>query len=96
VSEPLFDFDDQDEGLGATPPTVYTRTYPAADQAEAWEASAADRASFAARGYWPAGQVWSDGVPGVARIMFLGWLAAFFPPNGRLTITYVRRAATAS
>ena len=69
-----------------------TRSYIAKSQELAWEASADDRARFEARGWWAAGQVWSEGLPGPNRIIALGaFMAALFPPKGSLTITYVPR-----
>ena len=65
-------------------------SYPGRTQADAAAAFGAHATEMATKGYEPISQSWSEGRPGVGRVLAIGLLANSIRPNGYLTVTYRR------
>lgn len=73
---------------------VLIRTYTGRTQDEAAILFAVEAKVLAMHGYSPASQSWADGRPGLGRVITLGLFANSLRPDGTLTVTYRRTAAS--
>lgn len=94
--EPFRGAVDPVEKLTADRPLTIIRIYPGRTQVDAARVFQAEAKALAERGYAPTSQSWSDGRPGIGRVLTIGLLAGQLRPDGSLTVTYQRRDATAT
>lgn len=71
-------------------PPVVVRVYPGRTQSDAAHLFQRDAGHAAAYGYSPTGQSWSEGRPGIGRVVMLGFYSMVFKPKGYLTVTYAK------
>ena len=69
---------------------IVVESYPGRTQADAAVVFAKRAEFMAIRGYTPVSQSWSEGRPGVKRVVMLGVFANSIRPDGHLTVTYQR------
>lgn len=69
---------------------VVVRVYPGKTQADAAKMVEADAAHAARYGYSPVSQGWSEGRPGIGRVVMIGFYSLLFKPAGYLSVTYTK------
>ena len=73
-------------------PQIVVRAYPGRTQVEAGDLFEREAAHAAQFGYSPISQSWSEGRPGVGRVLMIGVASLVIRPKGFLTVTYARNA----